>query len=373
MYCTVIAWGDCFDPPVLMCHGQVDSAACFRPLVKLLPRNYYYIAMELPGNGKSDPVPPGLMMSAYEILYAIKTVVDHFRWDSFIYIAHSLGTLLGKLYSLSFPGRISHIIDLDPTAAYHTVSPEQLPAWYRQFFVSYFEKYKKFVSPKENAPKYTYEKAFEMMKKNRGLTDDATRTALERILEPAGKGLVRFTFDQRAKLITLPPLPPAYLKALYTSIATPTLSILAEDSVQNGAYKMADFVFVDDCERQYYVKRVLGNHDVHVNYPERIAPHIIHFLLNSENSTSGSCHCGHACHCITSWFVDKRPDGMSLVPWRMGRPLVWDFSYVDTVAPSHLASTGCRKRAGVAATHHKTIKHRKYSSLGNGKLCSIWS
>ncbi|XP_059044997.1 serine hydrolase-like protein [Achroia grisella] len=280
---ALIAWGDCFDPPVLLCHGQVDSAACFRPLVKLLPRNYYYIAMELPGNGKSDPVPPGLMMSAYEILYAIKTVADHFRWESFIYIAHSLGTLLGKLYSLTFPGRISRIIDLDPTAAYYTVAPEQMPAWYKHYFTSYFDKYKKFISPKENAPKYTYEKAFSMMKKNRGLTDEATKTALERILEPAGKGLVRFTFDQRAKLITLPPLPPSYLKVLYTSIRTPTLSILAEDSIQDGAYKMADFVFVEDCERQYSVKRVPGNHDVHVSYPERIAPHIVEFLLKCND------------------------------------------------------------------------------------------
>ncbi|XP_060809284.1 serine hydrolase-like protein isoform X1 [Amyelois transitella] len=275
---AVIAWGDCFDPPVLLCHGQVDSAACFRPLVRLLPRDYFYIAMELPGNGKSDPVPPGLMMGAWDVLYAIKTVADHFRWESFIYIAHSLGTLLGKLYSVTFPGRISLIVDLDPTAAYITVPPSELPKWYKQYFTSYFDKYKKLTSPRENAPKYTYEKAFSMMKKNRGLTDDATRTALERILEPAGKGLYRFTFDQRAKIITLPPLPPTYLKALMTSIPTPTLSILAEESIQNGAYKMADFVFEEDLKRKYHVRRVLGNHDVHVSYPERIAPHVVEFL-----------------------------------------------------------------------------------------------
>ncbi|XP_053602830.1 serine hydrolase-like protein 2 [Plodia interpunctella] len=275
---AVIAWGNCFDPPVLLCHGQVDSAACFRPLVRLLPRTYYYIAMELPGNGKSDPTPPGFMMGAWDVMYAIKTVADHFRWDSFIYIAHSLGTLLGKLYSITFPGRISHIIDLDPTPAYQAVAPGELPAWYHQYFTSYFQKYKKLTSPRENAPKYTYEKAFSMMKKNRGLTDEATHTALERILEPAGQGLVRFTFDQRAKCITLPAFPPTFLKALYTSIPTPTLSILAEDSIQSGSFKMADFVFEEDLKRRYRVQRVPGNHDVHVSYPERVAPHIMEFL-----------------------------------------------------------------------------------------------
>ncbi|KAJ2946818.1 hypothetical protein O0L34_g16142 [Tuta absoluta] len=275
---ALIAWGDCCDPPVLLCHGQVDSAACFRPLVKKLPRNYYYIAMELPGNGKSDQFPPGLMMGAYDLVFSIKVVADHFRWTKFIYIAHSLGTLLGKLFNMTFPGQMSHIIDLDPTPAYKTVTQQQLNSWYQQYFVTYFQKYQKLMSPKEKAPKYTYEKAFEMMKKNRGLTDAATKTALERILEPAGKGLVRFTFDQRAKLITIPPLPPHYLKQLYTSMTTPTLSILAEDSIRDGAYKTAPFVFENDPQRRYRIRRVEGNHDVHVNYPERIAPHIIEFL-----------------------------------------------------------------------------------------------
>ncbi|CAG9794020.1 unnamed protein product [Diatraea saccharalis] len=32
----------------------------------------------------------------------------------------------------------------------------------------------------------------------------------------------------------------------------------------------------------------------------------------------------------------KKPDGISLVPWRMSRPLVWDTICVDTLTPSHL-------------------------------------
>jgi hypothetical protein len=32
----------------------------------------------------------------------------------------------------------------------------------------------------------------------------------------------------------------------------------------------------------------------------------------------------------------KRPDGMSLIHWGHGKSLVWDFAFVDTLAPSHL-------------------------------------
>jgi hypothetical protein len=32
----------------------------------------------------------------------------------------------------------------------------------------------------------------------------------------------------------------------------------------------------------------------------------------------------------------KRPDGMTLVPWIKGQPLVWDVTVVDTLADSYV-------------------------------------
>ncbi|KAJ8727191.1 hypothetical protein PYW08_015588 [Mythimna loreyi] len=57
----------------------------------------------------------------------------------------------------------------------------------------------------------------------------------------------------------------------------------------------------------------------------------------------------------------KRPDGMTIMPWKLGRPLVWDATCVDTLAPSHLLSTaGC---AGAAAASAENLKRRKYNNL----------
>ncbi|KAJ0180061.1 hypothetical protein K1T71_004652 [Dendrolimus kikuchii] len=62
----------------------------------------------------------------------------------------------------------------------------------------------------------------------------------------------------------------------------------------------------------------------------------------------------------------KRPDGMSLVPWKMGRPLVWDATCVDTLAASHLPDTAVV--AGAAAARQEDLKRRKYASVGSGYI-----
>ncbi|KAI8426962.1 hypothetical protein MSG28_014626 [Choristoneura fumiferana] len=65
----IVAWGSCADPPVLLCHGAVDSAASWRPIMEHLPPTFYYIGMELPGNGKSDPLPRGLMLATHDLVF----------------------------------------------------------------------------------------------------------------------------------------------------------------------------------------------------------------------------------------------------------------------------------------------------------------
>ena len=57
----------------------------------------------------------------------------------------------------------------------------------------------------------------------------------------------------------------------------------------------------------------------------------------------------------------KRPDGITLIPWRAGRGLVWDATVVDTLAPSYLAASATR--AGAAAGLAEERKNQKYTAL----------
>lgn len=57
----------------------------------------------------------------------------------------------------------------------------------------------------------------------------------------------------------------------------------------------------------------------------------------------------------------KKPDGLTLIPWKRGKPLVWDFTCADTLCKSYIKSTS--KRRCAAANTRETVKKSKYASL----------
>ncbi|OQV15451.1 hypothetical protein BV898_10326 [Hypsibius exemplaris] len=57
----------------------------------------------------------------------------------------------------------------------------------------------------------------------------------------------------------------------------------------------------------------------------------------------------------------KRPDGMTMTPFRQGKALLWDATVWDTVAPSHIG--GYMTEAGRAARAVEEKKHRTYAEL----------
>ena len=62
----------------------------------------------------------------------------------------------------------------------------------------------------------------------------------------------------------------------------------------------------------------------------------------------------------------RRPDGMSLVPWKQGKALTWDVTVVDTVALTHVVDSA--ERAGSAAENAERKKTEKYRDLGSQYL-----
>ena len=60
---------------------------------------------------------------------------------------------------------------------------------------------------------------------------------------------------------------------------------------------------------------------------------------------------------------NKRPDGVTSVPWQRGKCVAWDVTVVDTFAASYIDSTAIS--AGAAAERAATLKTNKYQHLQN--------
>ena len=59
----------------------------------------------------------------------------------------------------------------------------------------------------------------------------------------------------------------------------------------------------------------------------------------------------------------KRPDGMTIFPWKMGKCMVWDFTCSDTFAPSHLEVSA--NLSGKVAERAEQAKLTKYAQLAH--------
>ncbi|XP_019850978.1 PREDICTED: uncharacterized protein LOC109581361 [Amphimedon queenslandica] len=60
----------------------------------------------------------------------------------------------------------------------------------------------------------------------------------------------------------------------------------------------------------------------------------------------------------------KRPDGLTLVPWERGKPLVWDATVPDTLAPSYRSVAVSNSGAVAALAESKKTSKSFIKSLG---------
>ncbi|CAG5037008.1 unnamed protein product [Parnassius apollo] len=285
---AVLTWGEPTSPPVLFCPGRMEPCTAFRPLVLSLPAKFFYVAMDLPGNGWSDPLPLGVRFTVLDLVPSVLRVVEHFKWEKFVYIGHCLGVAVGKFFNIAYPGLVTKIVELDPIPAYFTNKTFSLKDWYHLYYGNYYKKdnYIKLNAGKETAPGYSYEKVKELVQNVQGLTEEALKHQLERMIEPAGNGLYRFTYDQRMKYVTPLPFPSDFLKEIYTEPKTPTFAILSNDIVKLAAYKDVPFLTDETAwpNMNFKFKIVPGGHDVHLNDPDCLAEDISKFLLEDVKS-----------------------------------------------------------------------------------------
>lgn len=99
------AWGNPVNPPIIALHGWLDNANSFDFLAHYLQKNYYFIALDLPGHGHSSHLPISSNYHFTDGIFIVMQAIDALKMDKVHLLGHSMGACLGSLIAGVAPER----------------------------------------------------------------------------------------------------------------------------------------------------------------------------------------------------------------------------------------------------------------------------
>uniref|UniRef100_A0A672YCJ3 Serine hydrolase like n=1 Tax=Sphaeramia orbicularis TaxID=375764 RepID=A0A672YCJ3_9TELE len=259
-------WGPEHGRPVLCLHGWADNCGTFNTLIPLLPQECRYVAVDLAGHGFSSHRPPGTFYSFPLYVADVCRVVDALQWGRFSIIGHSMGGNIAGLFSALYPEMVDAVVLLD-SYGFLPTDPQEVPKVMREG-IDGLIKFEKSSEEKKDRV-YTYEKAVERLSAaNPTLSEQSVHILLERGLHeveggvassPSLKNIVRISLEQ---------------------------SLEMQARIQASVLIVHCFMFSLSFVLQHTVVMVPGNHHVHLNNPEAVAPLVSDFLRTKVLSHS---------------------------------------------------------------------------------------
>lgn len=285
MYINLISaktWGHPLASPVLCLHGKQDNCETFDKLIPLLRQSFYFVCIDIPGHGHSSHFAPGFRINMETYILAIKRVIDHLNWKQFKCIGHSMGGMIGSLFASIYPEQILSLVMID-CAGPKSIDSQDTVKFMRKACDDLLTIEKK--SMIRSPPSYTYEQAVNLVltKRPSQLTRQSADILIKRSLKKKPDGHYLFSTDQRLKVDYNQMFSPLQQFILIQSIKCPVLYLHAKENPFQKTHgnKLVRKMYKFNPNVQ--VIKVNGNHDVHLNHPERITDLINTFLI-SENS-----------------------------------------------------------------------------------------
>ena len=218
----VQTWGEPQAMPIVLLHGWMDVGASFQFLVDALARDWYAIAPDLRGFGRSSWQAQGYWF--YDYIADLEALLERFVPDNPVrLVGHSLGGNIAMVYAGVRPRRVHRVVSLEgfgiPAEAPEK-APRKIAAW---------------LDALANPPPFRpYANlagvADRLQKKNPRLPRDKAEFLAERWAAVFPDGGAKLVSDPRHKL----PFPHVYRMdetfAIWRNVTAPVLWIAAEDS-----------------------------------------------------------------------------------------------------------------------------------------------
>ncbi len=120
-------WGPEEGPIILCLHGILEQGAAWSEVaIRLAQKGYRVIAPDLRGHGRSDRVGKGGSYNLIDFLGDIDAIVENLAGRAFTLVGHSLGSVLGAVFTTIRPQRIKNIVLVETILP--TTSEEDDPA-----------------------------------------------------------------------------------------------------------------------------------------------------------------------------------------------------------------------------------------------------
>lgn len=286
-------WGPDHGHPVLCLHGWADNCGSFNTLIPLLPKECRYVAVDLAGHGLSSHRPPGVFYAFPNYVMDVRRVVDALQWSKFSIIGHSMGGNVAGMFSALFPEMVDALVLLD-SYGFLPTDPKEIPKVMRDAMDELLQYEKK--SEEDKRKVYTHEKAAErLLAANTSLSEKSLHILLERGLVQVEGGVI-FSRDFRINLKNLVRVSLEQCLELQSKIQASVLVILAEagfDKIYLRPHQktVTSALLQAYRDRNHTVVKIPGDHHVHMNNPEVVAPLVSDFLqtkvLKSDSGTDG--------------------------------------------------------------------------------------
>lgn len=248
-----MAWGNPANPPVLALHGWLDNAASFARLAPLL-EDYYVVAVDLSGHGRSSWRSTDATYQIYDDLPQLLAIIDQMDWPRCHLLGHSRGAIIATLFAACFPERVSRLVLLDGIVPEALADSDCVPQL-RQFV----EQRRRYLG--RGTPGYpSVEKAVEV-RAGHGLPAAAAALMVPRSLRHEA-GSYRWTNDPRLRGASAMKLTGAQIDALLQTVESPTLLLVAEHGFLS--HMAAELPVVLERTRDARVEQFPGGHHFHL-------------------------------------------------------------------------------------------------------------
>ncbi|KAF6340436.1 serine hydrolase like 2 [Rhinolophus ferrumequinum] len=285
------AWGSQHGSPVLCLHGWLDNANSFDRLIPLLPKGFYYVAMDFGGHGLSSHYSPGLPYYHLNFVSEIRRVVAALKWNRLSLMCHSFGGSVGGMFSCIFPEMVDKLILLDSVPFFLDCNEIENFLIYKRNLIEHTLQMERL--PKKPSSVISREEMLHrFLQNNSQMNEECGELLLQRGTTQVATGLT-LNRDRRITLLeyAFDFISREQFEHYITKLQAHTLLIKANQgydgvSRQNAANKETLGFMIDKLksvlkERFQFVE-VPGTHYVHMSHPHHVASIISSFLQSRD-------------------------------------------------------------------------------------------